>query len=84
MASNILAHDAQLPTNISHYTRAMARHFKWYAYHICSKKYHEQHLQQLLVQVGLVKADVNGVPGGHHMVIVNHLCKRLRNCAMDE
>ena len=36
-------------------------------------KHHAQHLQQLLVQVGLVKADVNGVPGGHHMVVVNHL-----------
>merc|ERR1719285_1485154 len=34
-------------------------------------------LQQLLVQVSLVKADINGVPGGHHVVVVDHLKERL-------
>ena len=31
------------------------------------------HLHQLLVNVGLVEADVNRVPGGHHVVVVDDL-----------
>ena len=31
------------------------------------------HLEQLLVDVGLVKADIHGVPGGHHVVVVDDL-----------
>ena len=31
------------------------------------------HLHQLLVNVGLVEADVNRVPGGHHVVVVDNL-----------
>ena len=31
------------------------------------------HLQQLLVDVGLVEADIHGVPGGHHVVVIDDL-----------
>ena len=31
------------------------------------------HLEQLLVDVGLVEADIHGVPGGHHVVVVDDL-----------
>ena len=34
---------------------------------------HRPHLHQLLVNVGLVEADIHGVPGGHHVVVVDHL-----------
>ena len=35
-----------------------------------------RHLEQLLVNVRLVEADVHGVPGGHHVVVVHHLQQR--------
>ena len=31
------------------------------------------HLHQLLVQVSLVEADVDGITSGHHVVVVDHL-----------
>ena len=31
------------------------------------------HLEQLLVDVGLVEADIHAVPGGHHVVVVDDL-----------
>ena len=31
------------------------------------------HLEQLLVDVGLVEADIHGIPGGHHVVVVDDL-----------
>ena len=55
-----------MPSNIPSDSRVGKATFK-------CLKYRGQHLQQLLVQVGLVKADVNGVPGGHHVVVVDHL-----------
>ena len=61
--------DKWMPSNICTDSRVGKAIFK-------CLKYYEQHLQQLLVQVGLVKADVNGVPGGHHMVIVDNLIKQ--------
>ena len=36
---------------------------------------HYTHLQQLLVDIGLVKVDVHRVPGGHHVIVVDHLNK---------
>ena len=53
------------PTSLQ--TRAVARH------NATHSKYQENHLQQLLVQVCLVEADVNRVPSGHHVVVVDHL-----------
>ena len=54
------------PTSLQ--TRAVARHSATH-----HSKYQENHLQQLLVQVCLVEADVNRVPSGHHVVVVDHL-----------
>ena len=31
------------------------------------------YLEELLVEVGLVEADVDGVPSGHHVVVVDDL-----------
>ncbi len=37
-------------------------------------------LEDLLVEVGLVKADVHAVAGGHHVVVVHHLEKSKLLC----
>ena len=57
-----------MPTNITTDTRGGKAHNATH-----HSDYQENHLQQLLVQVCLVEADVNGVPSGHHVVVVDHL-----------
>ena len=68
--------------NVLQYPYRLARWQGSLKMYLTSSKCVYQYLQQLLVQVGLVKADVNRVPGGHHVVVVDHLMKhkQLRRC----
>ena len=47
--------------------------FKLCSYHVPGLLFLHWILQDFLVQVGLVECQVHGIPGGHHMVVVNNL-----------